>query len=60
MKEEIVKLVNDIKQNINDLNNEGIDNPIIDEIYDIVLAIEDIIYNDDEGIDGDDFNDYDY
>ena len=60
MKEEIVKLVNDIKQNISDLNNEGIDNPIIDEIYDIVLAIEDIIYNDDDGTDGDDYSDYDY
>jgi hypothetical protein len=60
MKEEIVKLLNDIKLNINELNNEGIDNPIIDEIYDITLAIEDIIYNDDEGDDGDEFNDYDY
>jgi hypothetical protein len=60
MKEEIVKLLNDIKININDLNTAGIDNPIIDEIYDIALAIEDIIYNDDEGDDEDEFNDYDY
>jgi hypothetical protein len=60
MKEEIVKLLNDIKLNINELNTAGIDNPIIDEIYDITLAIEDIIYNDDEGDDEDEFNDYDY
>jgi hypothetical protein len=52
--------LNDIKLNINELNTAGIDNPIIDEIYDIALAIEDIIYNDDEGDDEDEFNDYDY
>lgn len=60
MKEQILKLINDIKLNINELNNEGIDNPIIDEIYDIALTIEDVIYNDDEGDDSDYETDYDY
>jgi len=61
MKQEILKLVNQIKENIKKLDGEGIEHPIIDEIYESLELIEDEIYNDDEEDDEyDGFDSYDY
>lgn len=59
MKQEILKLVNDIKENIKKLDTEGIEHPIIDEIYESLELIEDEIYNDDDE-DGYDLEEDDY
>lgn len=50
MKQRILKLVEQIKTNLKDIDKDGVSHPLIDDIYDQLALIEDEIY-DDEVID---------
>lgn len=59
MKQSILKLVQSIKQDLKDMEDEGVSSPLIDNIWESLLEIEDEIYDDDEaGNDGIDISDY--
>jgi hypothetical protein len=59
MKQAILKLVQSIKQDLKDMEDEGVTNPLIDNIWESLLEIEDEIYDDDEASnDGIDVSDY--
>ena len=48
MKYEMMQLINRIRDNINELDETGISNPLLDEIYELTAKLEDII----EDVDG--------
>lgn len=59
MKQSILKLVQSIKQDLKDMEDEGVSSPLIDNIWESLLEIEDEIYDDDEAEnDGIDVSDY--
>jgi hypothetical protein len=60
MKEEILKLVNKIKDNLKDIDNDGVSHPLLDDVYDSLALIEDAIYDDDMISGGLDLEDEDY
>jgi hypothetical protein len=60
MKEEILKLVNKIKDNLKDIDNDGVSHPLLDDVYDSLALIEDSIYDDDMLSSGLDMDDEDY
>ena len=45
MKQRILKLVNQIKDNLKQIDDEGVYHPLHDEIYDQLSLIEDEIYD---------------
>ena len=47
MKQRILKLVNQIKDNLKQIDDEGVYHPLHDDIYDQLSLIEDEIYDDD-------------
>jgi len=47
MKQTILKLVNQIKDNLKAIDNDGVYHPLHDDIYDQLSLIEDEIYDDD-------------
>ncbi len=59
MNQRILKIVNQIKDNLKQIDDEGVYHPLHDEIYDQLALIEDELYteNDSEGFD---FEDEDY
>ena len=60
MKQEILKLVNQIKENLKSMDKEGISHPLIDDVYEKLELIEDEIYEDDAHADALGFEDEDY
>lgn len=59
MKQRILKIVNQIKDNLKQIDDEGVYHPLHDDIYDQLSLIEDEIYDDDiESTDA--FEDEDY
>lgn len=61
MKQRILKLVNQIKQNLKDIDKDGVSHPLIDNVYDSLSLIEDEIYEDDAAeSNGFDIEDEDY
>lgn len=59
MNQRILKIVNQIKDNLKQIDNEGVYHPLHDEIYDQLSLIEDELYTEnDPG--GFDFEDEDY
>lgn len=60
MKQEILKLVNQIKENLKSIDREGISHPLIDDVYEKLELIEDEIYEDDAQADALSFEDDDY
>lgn len=54
MKREIIQLVNKIKNKVIDLEDVDVAHPIIDQIYEDLLELEDMIYDVDES--GEDFD----
>jgi len=48
MKQGILKLVNQIKDNLKAIENDGVCHPLHDDIYDQLGLIEDEIYDDDD------------
>jgi hypothetical protein len=47
MKQRILKLVSQIKENLKSIDNDGVSHPLHDDIYDQLSLIEDEIYDDD-------------
>jgi hypothetical protein len=59
MKQSILKLVNSIKDDLRDMEEDGVYHSLIDAIWDSLAAIEDEIYEDDSNEnDGLDISDY--
>lgn len=59
MNQKILKIVNQIKDNLKQIDDEGVYHPLHDEIYDQLSLIEDELYTN-EDLDGFDFEDEDY
>ena len=59
MKQKILKIVNQIKDNLKSIDDDGVYHPLHDDIYDQLALIEDEIYSD-EDLEGFDFTDEDY
>jgi len=61
MKQQILKIVNDIKDTLKSIDNDGVSHPMLDDIYESLAQIEDEIYEDDaqesEGLDISDYMD---
>jgi hypothetical protein len=47
MKESILKIVNRIKENLKDIDSDGVQHELLDSIYDSLVEIEEEIYEDD-------------
>ena len=47
MKERILRIVDDIRENLNQVDGEGLDPKVLQEIMDNLNIIEDELYNDD-------------
>ena len=59
MKQRILKLVSQIKDNLKSIDNDGVYHPLHDDIYDQLSLIEDEIYDDDADM-GLEFDEEDY
>ena len=59
MKQRILKLVSQIKDNLKSIDNDGVYHPLHDDIYDQLSLIEDEIYDDDAEM-GLEFDEEDY
>jgi hypothetical protein len=59
MNQRILKIVNQIKDNLKQIDDEGVYHPLHDEIYDQLALIEDELYTEND-VDGFDFEDEDY
>lgn len=47
MKESILKIVNRIKEDLKDIDDDGVQHELLDSIYDSLTEIEEEIYEDD-------------
>lgn len=59
MSQKILRIVNQIKNNLKQIDNEGVYHPLHDEIYDQLSLIEDEVYIQDD-LDEFEFDDEDY
>jgi hypothetical protein len=59
MNQKILRIVNQIKNNLKQIDDEGVYHPLHDEIYDQLSLIEDEIYTSEDS-DEFDFEDDDY
>jgi|LauGreDrversion4_2_1035121.scaffolds.fasta_scaffold209632_5 hypothetical protein len=57
MKQKILKIVNDIKSHLKDIDNDGVYHSALEDIYDSLSLIEDVIYDDDMNVDPFDIED---
>jgi hypothetical protein len=60
MKQQILKLVNQIKEDLKAIDRDGVSHPLIDNVYETLELIEDEIYEDDAQSDALSFEDDDY
>ena len=60
MKQQILKLVNQIKEDLKASDKDGVSHPLIDNVYERLELIEDEIYEDDAQADALSFEDEDY
>jgi hypothetical protein len=60
MKQKILKLVNQIKEDLKTIDKDGVSHPLIDNVYETLELIEDEIYEDDAQADALSFEDEDY
>ncbi len=60
MKQQILKLVNQIKEDLKVIDDDGVSHPLIDNVYERLELIEDEIYEDDAQADALSFEDDDY
>ena len=60
MKQQILKLVNRIKEDLKTIDKDGVSHPLIDNVYETLELIEDEIYEDDAAADALSFEDEDY
>jgi len=47
MNQDLLKLIDKIKNNVRSLDDKGVSHPLIDKIYDQLTEMEDIIYEND-------------
>jgi hypothetical protein len=59
MNQKILKILNQIKDNLKQIDDEGVYHPLHDDIYDQLSLIEEELYTDDE-LQGFDFDEEDY
>lgn len=59
MNQKILKLINQIKDNLKQIDDEGVYHPLHDEIYDQLSLIEDELYSDNDS-EGFDYDEEDY
>ena len=59
MQNKILKIVNEIKDYLKNIDNDGVYHPLHEEIYDKLSLIEDEVYSQEES-DGFNFEDEDY
>ena len=59
MSQKILRIIHQIKDNLKQIDNEGVYHPLHDEIFDQLSLIEDELYSEDENA-GFDFEDEDY
>ncbi len=57
MKQELLKMIGLIKDDLKQIENEGTYHPLIDNVWETLAEMEDAIY-DDEDADGIDISDY--
>jgi len=60
MKQQILKLVNQIKEDLKAIDKDGVSHPLIDNVYETLELIEDEIYEDDAAADALSFENEDY
>ena len=60
MKQQILKLLNRIKEDLKTIDKDGVSHPLIDNVYENLELIEDEIYEDDAQADALSFEDEDY
>jgi hypothetical protein len=60
MKQEILKLIDGIKDNLKQIDKDGTYHPLLDDIYESLALMEDEIYEDDARGDSFDIDDDDY
>ena len=60
MKEEILKIVNNLKESLKQIDKDGVSHPMLDDMYESLALIEDEIYEDDSRGDSFDMDDEDY
>jgi len=60
MKQQILKLVNQIKEDLKAIDKDGVSHPLNDNVYERLELIEDEIYEDDAAADALSFEDEDY
>jgi hypothetical protein len=59
MKQSILKIVENIKDTLRSIDNDGVTHPMLDDIYESLAQIEDEIYEDDaQQNDGLDISEY--
>lgn len=59
MKQRILKIVNQIKDNLKAIDKDGVYHPLHDDIYESLALIEDELYSD-ESVDGLGFDEDEY
>lgn len=60
MKTKILKIVNEIKEHLKDIDNDGVYHSRLEDIYESLSLIEDTIYDDDMNVDGFEHEDEDF
>ncbi len=60
MKQRILKIVNQIKENLKSIDKDGVSHPLLEDVYENLELIEDEIYEDDAQMDALSFEDEDY
>jgi len=60
MKQRILRLVSQIKENLKSIDKDGISHPLLEDVYESLELIEDEIYEDDAQQDALSFEDDDY
>lgn len=60
MSQKILRIIHQIKENLKQIDNEGVYHPLHDDIYDQLSLIEDEIYEEDSQSDGVSFDEEDY
>jgi hypothetical protein len=60
MKQRILKIVNQIKENLKSIDKDGVSHPLLEDVYENLELIEDEIYEDDAQMDALSFEDDDY
>jgi hypothetical protein len=53
MNSKLLPLIESIKDNLRDLDDEGVEHPLLEKVYEQLTEVEDIIYESDNSDDSD-------